>query len=127
MPHERSLRQQPHGFPRRLYAQGEEPDPRFSLANERTVLAWVRTSLALTGLGIALHAFDIGTHPTVRGSVAVVCIMLGALTPLMGWRRWLLTEHALRARRPLPRPGVDLLVLATALAIAGIALGLGIL
>ena len=32
---------------------GEEPDPRFSLANERTFLAWIRTSIALIAGGLA--------------------------------------------------------------------------
>lgn len=30
-----------------VYEAGEEPDPRFSLANERTFLAWVRTAFSL--------------------------------------------------------------------------------
>jgi putative membrane protein len=30
-----------------VYGVGTEPDPRFSLANERTYLAWVRTERAL--------------------------------------------------------------------------------
>ena len=34
-------------FPRSVYGEGEEPDPRFSLANERTFLAWLRTALAM--------------------------------------------------------------------------------
>ena len=34
---------------RRLLGQGEAPDPRFTLANERTFLAWIRTALALLG------------------------------------------------------------------------------
>jgi putative membrane protein len=35
-------------FPRWVYGAGDEPDARFSLANERTFLAWIRTSLALS-------------------------------------------------------------------------------
>ena len=37
----------PRRFPARVYRAGTEPDPRFTLANERTFLAWIRTSLAL--------------------------------------------------------------------------------
>lgn len=53
------------GFPRGLYSQGTGPDARFSLANERTLLAWMCTSLAIVAatltaggvvLGIALLA-----------------------------------------------------------------------
>ena len=35
------------------FDQGTEPDPRFSLANERTFLAWFRTGITLLALGIA--------------------------------------------------------------------------
>ena len=41
----------------RLLGEGNEPDVRFSLANERTFLAWIRTALALLAGGIAVEAF----------------------------------------------------------------------
>lgn len=44
----------------RWFAEGSDPDPRFTLANERTFLAWVRTSLALLAGGIGLDAFVVG-------------------------------------------------------------------
>src|SRR5690606_39439436 len=37
-------------------AGGTTPDYRFSLANERTFLAWIRTALALVGGGLAVAA-----------------------------------------------------------------------
>lgn len=40
-------------WPRHVYRAGEEPDPRFTFANERTFLAWIRTSLALLEIGRA--------------------------------------------------------------------------
>ena len=40
--------------PDSVYGIGEEPDPRFSMANERTSLAWMRTALALVAGGVAL-------------------------------------------------------------------------
>ena len=33
---------------------GHEPDYRFTLANERTFLAWIRTSLGLMAVGLAV-------------------------------------------------------------------------
>ena len=47
-------------FPRQVYGHGEDPDPRFSLANERTFLAWIRTTLALLAAGVALEAVEEG-------------------------------------------------------------------
>ena len=40
---------------RRVLGPGVEPDPRFSLANERTFLAWIRTGLALIAGGVAIR------------------------------------------------------------------------
>ncbi len=55
--------------PRGVYGVGEEPDPRFSLANERTSLAWMRTGLGLVGGGVASSPFPaslgfLGGHPS---------------------------------------------------------------
>ncbi|WP_143342795.1 YidH family protein, partial [Crossiella equi] len=47
-------------WPERVYGVGEEPDPRFTLANERTFLAWIRTSLGLMAAGVAVEALG---HP----------------------------------------------------------------
>ena len=44
-------------FEQRVLGPGREPDPRFSLANERTFLAWIRTALTLLGGGVAIEAF----------------------------------------------------------------------
>ena len=46
-------------FPRSVFDGGEDPDPRFSLANERTFLAWLRTGLALVVAGLAVEALDV--------------------------------------------------------------------
>jgi putative membrane protein len=89
-------------FPRSVYAKGEEPDPRFSLANERTYLAWIRTSLALIAGGVALEALGLGLQPGLRFAASVVLIAAGLVTPVQGWLGWMVTERALRANRPLP-------------------------
>ena len=41
-------------WPGSVYREGVEPDPRFTFANERTFLAWLRTSLALVVAGVAV-------------------------------------------------------------------------
>ena len=80
-----------------------EPDYRFSLANERTLLAWVRTALALdaAGLGAVRFAPSLGWSgsPEVFGGLLV---LLGAVTAWSGHRRFLATDRAMRAGAPLP-------------------------
>lgn len=53
---------------RTLLPEGEEPDPRFTLANERTFLAWIRTSLAFLAGGVALEAFRSPSVPSTCGA-----------------------------------------------------------
>ena len=91
-------------FPARVYGAGSEPDPRFSLANERTFLAWVRTSLALVALGAALEALDLPAHEGLRLAASLVFLVLGVLAPVQAWRGWAGAERALREGRPLPAP-----------------------
>lgn len=86
---------------------GPDPDYRFSLANERTFLAWIRTALGLVAGGVVLLAVlnDLG-HPTVRMVVGTALMGLGALVPPLAYRRWAATERALRAGTSLPEPGL---------------------
>jgi putative membrane protein len=116
------------GFPRRVYEVGEEPDPRFSLANERTFLAWIRTSLALSAAGVALMALDVPMARQLRLSCALLLVGLGLLAPVQAWVRWAATERALRLARPLPALGAGPLVVAGVgavgvLLLIGLALG----
>ena len=98
----------PRRFPTSLYADGAEPDPRFTLANERTFLAWLRTSLAMTAGGVALEALGLGLQPQLRLAAAVLLILAGMTTAAQAWRGWIRTERALRRSRPLPAPTLAL-------------------
>lgn len=71
-------------FPNRVYGHGTEPDPRFSLANERTFLAWIRTSLALVAAGIALEALQLPIRTELRLVAALVFVALGPLSIMLG-------------------------------------------
>jgi putative membrane protein len=100
---------------------GEDPDPRFTFANERTFLAWNRTALALIGGGLAagqLLQFD---TRAIRLIVGLVPILLGALLAAGSYRRWEANERALRLGEPLP-PGTPPRWLAIAVVLLAIAL-----
>ena len=78
-----------------------EPDVRFTLANERTYLAWVRTSLAFVAGGIAVSELVSGKH-VLRELLALVLVVCGGLGALLSYRRWRTVEHTIRAGEPLP-------------------------
>lgn len=91
--------------PRSVYAYGTEPDARFSLANERTALAWVRTGLGLVAGGVALTSFATFTGlPLVLDLLAAVACLAGAALALYALRTWRRNERALRTGTPLPAP-----------------------
>ncbi|MEJ2867197.1 DUF202 domain-containing protein [Actinomycetospora sp. OC33-EN08] len=80
-----------------------EPDYRFTLANERTFLAWLRTSLSLLAAGVAVvqlvPAFTIpGARPVTGGLLAALAVVAAA----SGVLRWRSVENAIRRDRPLP-------------------------
>jgi putative membrane protein len=82
--------------------QGQEPDYRFSLANERTFLAWMRTALALLAAGVLLYEFA----SSVNGTGRWIGVGLAALSGVVAWMaylRWRANEIAMRHARPLPR------------------------
>jgi putative membrane protein len=90
---------------RRVLPGGEEPDPRFTLANERTFLAWVRTSLAFLAGGLALEAFAIQAFPEpVRKVLAVLLVAIGMLISAGAAVRWVSIESSMRRGKPLPLP-----------------------
>ena len=84
---------------------GTEPDPRFTLANERTFLAWNRTALALVvaGLGIVQLLPPFPGVPWGRHVLGVPLIVLGAGVAVTAYLEWRRTQAALRHGAPLPR------------------------
>jgi len=95
----------------RVLRGGTDPDPRFSLANERTFLAWIRSALALIALGIAVATF-VSTTGTRGLSVALACglILLGGLLSCAAWLRWVQVERAVRLSRGIPPTTLGLLL-----------------
>jgi inner membrane protein YidH len=90
-------------WPRSVYEVGDEPDPRFSLANERTLLAWLRTSLALMAGGVGFAALGPGDRG-LQLVVALVLLLTGIACSLSALQHWIACERALRTGRPLPSP-----------------------
>lgn len=113
-------------FPRWVYDHGDEPDARFTLANERTFLAWTRTALALIAGGVALEAVSLPLEPTVRHAAALLLLVLGLAIPLLAWSGWARTERAMRERRSLPGSPVSA-VLAAGVTLVAVLLTIGVL
>jgi len=89
-------------WPGSVYGAGTEPDPRFSMANERTLLAWIRTALGLVGGGVVIDAVDLDVADATQRVIAAVLVVLGALSAVGGWLRWAAAERSLRVGKPLP-------------------------
>ncbi|MGO4588872.1 YidH family protein [Paenarthrobacter sp. 2TAF44] len=105
-----------------LLKGGAEPDPRFTLANERTFLAWIRTSLALLAGGVAVEAFMSGLFaPELRKTLSIVLLTMALLISAGSLFRWLNVERAMRRKAPLPLP---LITPFLALGGAGVAAGM---
>jgi len=87
------------------------PEAQFQLANERTYLAWLRTSLALVAAGVA--AARLLSGQTLRWAwetVGILLIMAGVVTAALARRRWRAMDAAARAGEPLPAPNVAVMI-----------------
>ena len=82
---------------------GKEPDARFSYANERTFLAWIRTALGLMTAGLAitqlLPEFD---FPGGRRLIGLPLIAIGVVMAGASYWQWQRNERAMRLEEPLP-------------------------
>lgn len=105
-------------WPRSVYGSGDEPDPRFSLANERTFLAWIRTTLALLAGAAAVHALDLSMSEIVQRSSSAILAAAGLLSAIHAWLGWAKTESALRNGRPLPSNAVGIVLVAVIAAVS---------
>jgi putative membrane protein len=85
-----------------LHTVGEEPDPRFTFANERTFLAWNRTALALVAGSLAASELIDFRSEAARLLMALSPLALAMWLPVVSFRRWERNERALRLGEPLP-------------------------
>jgi len=98
-----------------------EPDARYTFANERTFLAWIRTALALVAAGLAViqllppfHGIRWGRHV-----IGIPLIVLGGAIALLSYREWTANQRALRRDEPLRRSWLPQ-VLAITIAVVGL-------
>ena len=99
--------------------EGEEPDYRFTLANERTFLAWIRTALALLAGGVLLDQFATKLSPPVIViGIAIALCALAAMLSALSYVRWKANEIAMRHKRRLPA-SIAIPLLAAALCAVG--------
>ena len=100
----------------------DEPDYRFTLANERTFLAWIRTSLGFLAGGVAVRQlvepFDITGG---RTALALLAIGASALLAGGGYLRWRSVQAAVRRGDPLPPAHLVPVVAAGVLVVAVVA------
>ncbi|MEX6223718.1 YidH family protein [Providencia hangzhouensis] len=81
---------------------GKAPDYRFTLANERTFLAWIRTALAFLAGAIAIEQlFQSIEFPWIKMALALVLAVAGGMTAAMALYRWKQNELAMRQDKPL--------------------------
>lgn len=83
--------------------EDHEPDYRFTLANERTFLAWVRTALGLLAAGIAVrHVLPPLDVPGGSLALALGCVGLALVLAVACYPRWRRNQLAMRRGEPLP-------------------------
>ncbi|MCX4668400.1 DUF202 domain-containing protein [Streptomyces sp. NBC_01381] len=107
--------------PERISEEGDTPDYRFSLANERTFLAWLRTALALIGGGFAVDQFLPDLRWGWRIGLALALLAAGVLCSLRALNHWVRCERAMRRGEDLPTSRFPMLL---SLAVAVVALAM---
>lgn len=98
------------------------PDPRFRLANERTLLSWMRVALALVAVGTTAGTVANISPRWLHAVVAIAPILLGLAAALLGYARWHRVERSMRTGVELP-PERELRTVAIAVGLIAIAAG----
>ncbi|SDU98759.1 putative membrane protein [Microlunatus sagamiharensis] len=110
-------------WPRSVYGVGSEPDPRFTFANERTFLAWIRTGLGFLAAGVAVAAVArIDQRLSLEVRLASLLLVACGLGCAVGaWLRWVGSERAMREGRALPSSPLLLVLVGVLVVVALIA------
>lgn len=103
-----------------------DPDARFTLANERTFLAWGRTSLAFVATGLALARLLGDGDDLLIELAGVALIVIGGLLALFSYRNYRRVDEAIRADAPIPRSNLPAILLATIVVAGAVAIVLSL-
>jgi len=77
------------------------------MANERTLLAYVRTSLSLVVAGLGVGAsYTVTDMPAWIAALGLPLIAMGAVVAVSGRKRFLAAEDAMRRGLPLDMPPI---------------------
>ena len=106
--------------------RAEPVDPRYLLANERTLLAWLRTGLALQAAGLAVAQFVTGPPRWVRGSISGALISIGVLVAALGYRHTRNVKQAMYDGTDIPDASL-LTIVCMAVVVIGVLLGAAVL
>jgi putative membrane protein len=103
---------------------GEEPDYRFSLANERTYLAWLRTALGMLAGALAVIQLATAVPRTLRLAIALTLALLAGVVSAAGFWQWRDRQRRMRLGQPLGRtrviPALSVALLSLSVVIAGV-------
>ena len=106
-----------------MVACGKAPDYRFTLANERTFLAWIRTALALMAGAVGIEQFSPQLPSAeLRTGISTLLLLAASAMGFMAWRRWRQNEYAMRLDSNLPYTRA-LVILAALMILLAILLG----
>jgi putative membrane protein len=100
-------------------------------ANERTLLAWIRTGLSLTTFGFVIARLGVwiriigdgGEGIPDSGWIGALFVLVGAVLDAIGIIRYVHFHRAFMRRRPVPINVTAVLAIAGAIALLGALLG----
>ena len=104
--------------PKFIYSHGSEPNPEYTLANERTFLSWIRTGLAFIAGGIVLNAFAVDMAVDTRKMLSILLLGIGSIISLWAWISWARVERSVRESTPLKNSPALSLLSGTVIAVA---------
>jgi len=97
-------------------------DPRFALANERTLLSWMRVALALIAAGTTVGTVVDIKPVWLHAALAIAPISLGLTAALLGFARWRRVDEAIRSNVEVP-PDHELRLVSIAVALIAVIAG----